>query len=196
MKDLFKKIGVDIEAKRESGLTSAHFAAWYGYTEILKVLEGAGVDIGAKNNDGMTPAHFAAQEGHTEVLKCLRELGADLEVEDNHGRTPLSIAINSGGEDGYPETERYLVEEVKVNVNIINKKGDTLLDLVNRRERRGCNTIKIKDLLIRNGAKTGEELREEEKQEDLSKKVAYGRAASPCKKGIKVNSRKKSIRNK
>ncbi len=154
------------------------------------------------NRFGWTLAHFSAINGDTEKLKdCKR---ADLEAKDNIGMTPVHYAA----ETGHTETLKYLIEEAKVDVNVIDDYGRTPLDLVNDLESRGYKMEEIKNLLIRNGAKTDEELKkslfrlvplgrdgrvckigEEKKQKVVLKLVPLGRAGRPCDDGNKGPSR-------
>ncbi len=163
----------DIKAKDNLGRTPAHLAARGGQTGALRCLRELGANVKAKDNYALTPAHFAAQNGQTGALRCLRELGANINTGDNEGRTPAHWAIM--GE--HLEALKYLVEEVKIDVNIINKNGDRLLDIAYFYFKFKWEGMKeIINLLKKAGAKTSEELREEKKQ----KAAFVERAKNPC----------------
>ncbi len=85
---------------------------------------GANVNV-YRDKYGRKPVHRAAIGGDTEKLKVCKGLGVDMEAEDRYGNTPAHYAVLNGR----TETLKYLIEEVGVNVNIINKKGETPLDL-------------------------------------------------------------------
>ncbi len=190
IKDLFKEIGVDIEAKDKNGGTSVHRAALNEYTEALKYLNEAGVDMKAKDNHGMTPVHDAALGGCTKALKYLiEEAGANVNAIDDVGMTPAHYAAR----DGHLEALKYLIEEAGADVNVQDINGYTPLDTAYQsfreeermEERWGKERLKEKkelkeiiNLLKKAGAKTGEELRGEKKQEDT-----FERAGRPCDDG-------------
>ncbi len=182
IKNLSKKIGENLYSIGKYNLTLVHIAAIGGDTEALEDCKRAGLDMEAKDNRGMTPAHLAALNGHTEALKYLESIGANLEAKSNHNMTPAHLATFFGK----TETLKYLVEEVGVCLKIINKYGETLLDMAYARSDWEKNQ-EIINLLIKAGAKTGEELREEEKQ-----KAAFGRAGRPCDDGNNGHSGKKA----
>ncbi len=126
--------------------------------------------------DLMTPAHWAAMRGQTEALRCLKELGANVnDIYDRYNTTPVQLAT----QHGHTEALKYLVEEAKVDKNTIDALGRTLLDWAIS----GKDT-EMGNILRENGAKTGEELRKEEKQEDTLE-----RAGRPCDNGNKGPSR-------
>ncbi len=196
MKDLSKK-AVDIyggylNERDYEGRTLDHLAAMIGDTKKLKVCKRAEVDMEAKDNYSLTPVHLAAINGHTETVKYLiEEAKVNLDVEDENGMTPLYYAIKYGKF----ETAELLVE-AGANPNIMNKDGKTVLDLVNYLESEGYIMKKIKDSLIKAGAKTGKQLDEEEKKQKVPKKAPSKRKPKVCDREIKSKTRKNSIRKK
>ena len=70
------KLGADVNAKDKYGDTALILAAWYGYTEVAKLLLAAGADVNAKDNGGYTALIWAAYYGHAEIAKMLRDAGA------------------------------------------------------------------------------------------------------------------------
>ena len=69
--------GADINAKDVDGRTALHWAAWYGYTEAVKLLLAVGADVNAKDDLGRTALHWAAWHGCTEVVALLKAHGAE-----------------------------------------------------------------------------------------------------------------------
>ncbi len=125
-----------------NGMTPLHEAATYN-TEALKVLIENKAKLNVQSIVGMTPAHLAAWK-NIEGLKVLIENKAKLNVQDNNGKTPLDVVYES-----FREEERFGKERLK--------EKKELKEIINS--------------LKEAGAKTGEALREEKKQKDLSKKV-------------------------
>jgi ankyrin repeat protein len=84
----------------------AREAAYRGYVNILKYLYH--YDKKLLNYE---PHLRAGDAGQLEVLKYLHELGADLEINDNY-------IINISARRGELAIVKYLIEEIKINVNI------------------------------------------------------------------------------
>ena len=57
------------EAKDRDGRTALLYAAYFGQTEIVKLLLDRDADIEAKDSDGMTTLMLASLGGHTEIVK-------------------------------------------------------------------------------------------------------------------------------
>jgi ankyrin repeat protein len=78
-----------------------HFAAYFGLTDIVKLLIGTGkVDVDSKDSGDQTPLSWAALKGHEAIVKLLLETGkVDVDSKDSWaGRTPLSWAAEKGHE--------------------------------------------------------------------------------------------------
>jgi ankyrin repeat protein len=78
-----------------------HSAAFWGQTEIAKLLLDNGAQIGAKRESGqgdlMTPLHLAAMEGYTSLVSLFLERGATVDAENNRGLTPLLLFLQHQG---------------------------------------------------------------------------------------------------
>ncbi|MDR3285218.1 MAG: ankyrin repeat domain-containing protein [Holosporales bacterium] len=79
-----------ISTKNPDGGTPLHYAALFGFIEIVKVLLTANANKDAKDNYGLTPLHYGHEK--TEVVKVLLAAGASRNVEDNYGCTPRDRA--------------------------------------------------------------------------------------------------------
>ena len=74
------------------GLTALHLAAFYGRSEVMKLLLEAGADKDAAQRNGMTALHAAAFHGDTDVVKLLLKAGADKDAVNAFGMTALKLA--------------------------------------------------------------------------------------------------------
>jgi len=81
-----------LTATNNYGDTALHTAAYYGHTEVVKLLLNNGADIEAKDDDDWTPLHFAARFRHTEVAELLLQNGANIEAKESDDMTPLHNA--------------------------------------------------------------------------------------------------------
>ena len=80
------------------GFTPLHLAAFFGKTEIARILlaEGALVDTYGRNGLANQPLHAAAAGRHIEVCRVLLAAGADVDATQHGGFTPLHEAAQSG----------------------------------------------------------------------------------------------------
>ncbi|MDR3285202.1 MAG: ankyrin repeat domain-containing protein [Holosporales bacterium] len=73
----------------DDGSTPLHDAAFYAYTEVIKVLIDAGANKNAIDPNGMTPLHYATFFGDAKTIRVLIDAGADKNARDTNGMTPL-----------------------------------------------------------------------------------------------------------
>jgi ankyrin repeat protein len=100
-----------------------HFAAYFGLTDILKLLvETGNVDVDLKDSGGRTPLSWAAENGHEAVARLLLEYKAEIDMQDEDGGTPLWWASRGGHE----ATVKLLLE-YKAKINIKDEYGRTPL---------------------------------------------------------------------
>jgi len=80
------------------GFTALHFAAFFGKTEVARILleAGAGVGAVADNEMRVQPLHSAAASRHLEVCRLLLAAGADVNARQAGGFTPLHAAAQNG----------------------------------------------------------------------------------------------------
>lgn len=73
------KHGADVTIKRgghgwpRAGWTALHYAAGYGFAELIEPLLERGADVNAKDDDGRTPLQVAVEEKQEKVAEILRQ---------------------------------------------------------------------------------------------------------------------------
>jgi Ankyrin repeats (3 copies)/Ankyrin repeats (many copies) len=103
----------------------AHFAAYFGLIDIIKLLLEANADVESKDDRyGQTPLSLAARYGHEAVVKLLLEANADVESKGN-GQTPLSLAA----ENGHEAVVKLLLATDNVDIDSKDALGRTPLSL-------------------------------------------------------------------
>ena len=95
----FIKMWDNVNKKDIHGRTFIHQAAFFGQTDIVKLVLDHGANIEEKNSEGESPIHRAAGEGHLDTVKLLLDLGAKVHEKDNDGRTPIYRAKMNGHTD-------------------------------------------------------------------------------------------------
>ena len=118
-----------------SGLTLVHYAAWYGWGDVCKLLvEKYNCEPTAVDDYGRNPLHIACQLGGGEdLLKYLTTLPSVLRRindRDTDGRTPLHYACKWSTMFGSCSVVEILLETNAVNITEVDKDGCTPLELV------------------------------------------------------------------
>ncbi|MGQ0603736.1 MAG: ankyrin repeat domain-containing protein [Anaerolineales bacterium] len=87
-----------INAFSSDGFQPLGLAAFFGHTEIVRMLlaHGAEVDVPARNRMRVTPLNSAAAGGHVAIAKLLIERGADVNARQEGGLVPLHSAAQNG----------------------------------------------------------------------------------------------------
>ena len=118
-----------------------------GNLEAVKQHLKAGSDVNGKDNLGRTPLYRAAYNGHKEIVVLLLENKADTSARDANGWSPL----HGSAYKGHVEIIAALIT-AKAEVNAKDTDGDTPLDWAKNKQ-------KVAELLRKNGAKTGADLK-------------------------------------
>ena len=113
-----------VASARVCGLSPLHWAAAYGFVDVVKILLEHGADVNPRNVDGITPLHLATVAGHVDVARILLEHGADVNTKNEDNQTPLHYAAT----EGHAVVARLLLEH-GADPSIRDKDGRTPLDI-------------------------------------------------------------------
>nr|CAI5817866.1 unnamed protein product [Callosobruchus analis] len=162
--------GALVNCKNKDGWTCLHLVSREGNVEILKLLVEYGLDIKAKTKNGRSAVHIAALHGHLEVIRLLLDMGLDIEERDKCGSTALQESILGGhtvickellkrkanvhvrnkadynllhlaASEGHLDLVRFLVDDLKFDVNDSNRDGLTALHCAARKKDRNMCTL-------------------------------------------------------
>jgi ankyrin repeat protein/L-ascorbate metabolism protein UlaG (beta-lactamase superfamily) len=85
-----------ITADLGAGMTSLHYAVYYGNETVADYVLKNGANLNAKDKRNLTPVWFSVSGGRPAMLKKLIALGADLKVQNPAGDNLLFRAVNGG----------------------------------------------------------------------------------------------------
>ncbi|KAH7862209.1 hypothetical protein Vadar_001488 [Vaccinium darrowii] len=147
-------------ARDRDGNNPLHIPAIKGKVEVLKELvQMSPRRAQVKTDRGSTILHLCVKYHHFDCLKELLGTIPDLKfvnAADADGNTILHLAVF---EKKMEMIEHVLSSNNKIDVNAINKSGRTALD-IHSHFQAGNSTEEIHRILVTNGAKTSEEVRE------------------------------------
>ena len=86
------RAGASANAVNEYTHTALHFAAMYGWTQVVEVLLEHGADVNVANDAEMTPLHYAAYHNHTPAVWSLLRGGANASLVNMFDLTAEEIA--------------------------------------------------------------------------------------------------------
>lgn len=83
-----------LDVKDVHGNTPLMRAAYYNYTDIVKILVNAGADLNIQNNSGQTALIISLWEGSESTAELLIKNDCNLKVADHCGHTPFYVAVH------------------------------------------------------------------------------------------------------
>jgi ankyrin repeat protein len=90
-------IGIDVNARDNTGQTCAHICASHDDFEALQLCLEAGVSIDAADANGRSSLHIACME-HNELCSwALLVAGANVDLQDNAGESPMHLVLSVRG---------------------------------------------------------------------------------------------------
>ena len=119
LKLLIEKYKLNAQEERCAGRPLLHIAAEYGYLNLVKYfVEELHLDPLQKEQEYASAAHYAAASGELDILKYfLEDCGIDQEIKSVFsGETILHAAAS---DSYYPEVLDYLINQRKLNVNVL-----------------------------------------------------------------------------
>jgi ankyrin repeat protein/L-ascorbate metabolism protein UlaG (beta-lactamase superfamily) len=93
---IFKDNPQMMTADLGTGMTSLHYAVYYGNETVVDYVLKNGVDLNIKDKRNLSPVWFSVSGGRPAMLKKLIALGADLKVQNPAGDNLLFRAVNGG----------------------------------------------------------------------------------------------------
>jgi ankyrin repeat protein len=141
------------------GETPLHEAAQnYDLKTIEALLEKGDIDVNVKDSLGRTPLHYIVEKDLSSFgAVALLSRGADVNAKDKDGQTPLHWAV---WYNNFNVVMQLIARGAEVNVLSLGRipltRTKTPLDMASDKA--------MKDLLRRNGAKTGEEIRQRDQE--------------------------------
>lgn len=159
--------GADINAKDNEGSTVLHHACSkrpnnqdnHDFTKMITLLLDNGADVNVVNSHQYTPLHIVTFNNNAVQMELLISKGADVNARASTFDTPLVTAVRKS----YYESVECLIKH-NVDVNQISRFNKTALDNANwllekvKTPEEKEQAQKIKDLLLKHGAKTSADL--------------------------------------
>jgi len=93
---LLISVGVDVNAKDETGLSPLGVAITLKENQIAKLLIDDGASVNGASSDAHSPLMSAARIGDIDIVKLLVAKGADVNATTSQGETALSLAEAAG----------------------------------------------------------------------------------------------------
>ena len=118
--------GVNLNEQDKIGNIALHWATWFGYVDIIKMLVNAGADINIQNDDGETSlilaASYHAPHVNLYVIRALIDGGSDWSIKDNKNKDFLDYLNKMNKKiiiELYPEKyEGYLIKKDMEKYNL------------------------------------------------------------------------------
>lgn len=138
---------ITVFSRDDLGRTALHMASDYGHTSTIHLLVQKGCVVNTTDYHGSTPLHLACQRGHQHATMLLLHYNADILAQDNDGNIPIHLCCSNGHEECAKALVYFDLQNEELDVNALNKHGDTPLHLSAR-----WGFENIVKLLLDNGA--------------------------------------------
>jgi uncharacterized protein len=136
------KIGADITAETDEGVTPLIFAVSNNQTEVAKLLIDLGSDVNKRTMKGDYPIIIAVRNQNEEITEALIRAGADIDITDKYNATPLHYASIYGY---FKIVDMLIYYEASIDKKAIDGATPLLASI-------WAGYAVIADLLIQNGA--------------------------------------------
>ncbi|XP_058070997.1 ankyrin repeat-containing protein ITN1-like [Magnolia sinica] len=179
-----------------AGRIPLHSAAINGHIHILNEILSANPDsVATLTKHGETVIHLSIKANQYETVKYLADnidVADFLNLADDDGNTILHIAASRK----YLQIVEYLLNKSEVEVNILNRKGFTALDIAEQVTMHD-DTQNLKGMLESAGGKSSSEFLHEPRVERFLENNQMGRSSSPKRiNGSPVNSPRRRRQNR
>jgi hypothetical protein len=84
--------GVNVNIRKENGVTPLMASSLTGQIDIVKLLLAKGANPNTQNNNGQTALYIASKHGHKDIVQLLLANGANVNAKDNAGFTAFVAA--------------------------------------------------------------------------------------------------------
>ncbi len=116
--EIMVEAGANVNVFDKYGNTLLHAAVLNGdMNKVLYTLQTLNIDINTPNNDGETPIYYAVRRGNLRILSYLLKKGSSFNDDLLH------VAVWHGN----LEVIKFLIDELKIDINARNKYGETPL---------------------------------------------------------------------
>ena len=124
----------NVNAQNSLGKTALHTAIYYGSKFPIHRLSAINeVNLNIKNSDGQTPLFLACSKGIKEAVIALLDNGGNNRLNINEPDSKQSTPLHQAVFNGRLDIVRLLCSFPSINLNAINKNGDTALLIAARR---------------------------------------------------------------
>jgi ankyrin repeat protein len=123
---LLLKSNANPNAQCKNSICCLSWACGRGYVEIVnELLDSRNIKVNLQDQNSSTPLLWAARKGNLNIVKALLQKEADPNLAGMYAITPLIASIKFG----HSEIAMYLASLSNVNLNHIDKDGNTALQI-------------------------------------------------------------------
>lgn len=138
---------LDISIIDKYGNTPLHMACLLGNAVMVFMLIKQGSDLYSTNNFGDTPLHCAIISGNEGLMPMLINNGSSIHEKNNNGDTPLFTAVTCRNKNLKIIN---LLIQTGADITVRNKKNETMLEVLNKKNIKNDQISLEIDTLLRN----------------------------------------------